>query len=66
MADNLRVDKLTILDGGDGEGLPNYVKNLSKSAITMLEQVENATGIDVAKLANAADDEGTDLPREMG
>lgn len=54
------------LDGGDGEGLPNYVKNLSKSAITMLEQVENATGIDVAKLANAADDEGTDLPREMG
>ena len=54
MADNLRVDKLTILDGGDGEGLPNYVKNLSKSAITMLEQVENATGIDIAKLADGS------------
>jgi flotillin len=65
MADNLRVDKLTILDGGDGEGLPNYVKNLSKSAITMLEQVENATGIDVARLANAADDGGAELPREI-
>jgi hypothetical protein len=59
------VDKLTILDGGDGEGLPNYVKNLSKSAITMLEQVENATGIDVARLANAADDGGAELPREI-
>jgi flotillin len=65
MADNLRVDKLTILDGGDGEGLPNYVKNLSKSAITMLEQVENATGIDVAKLARSADDGAADLPREI-
>ncbi|MEE8166045.1 MAG: SPFH domain-containing protein [Myxococcota bacterium] len=51
VADNLRVDKVTILDGGDGAGLPNYVKNLTKSAIAMLEQVENATGIDIAKLA---------------
>ena len=65
MADNLRVDKLTILDGGDGEGLPNYVKNLSKSAITMLEQVENATGIDVAKLAKGSGDGGADFPKEM-
>ena len=65
MADNLRVDKLTILDGGDGEGLPNYVKNLSKSAITMLEQVENATGIDVARLARSADDGSAALPREI-
>jgi hypothetical protein len=53
------------LDGGDGEGLPNYVKNLSKSAITMLEQVENATGIDVARLANTTDDGGAELPREI-
>lgn len=66
MADNLRVDKLTILDGGDGEGLPNYVKSLSKSAITMLEQVENATGIDVAKLAKGSGSRGADFPKEMG
>jgi flotillin len=66
MADNLRVDKLTILDGGDGEGLPNYVRNLSKSAITMLEQVENATGIDVARLAKGGGDDAADFPKEMG
>jgi flotillin len=65
MADNLRVDKLTILDGGDGEGLPNYVKNLSKSAITMLEQVENATGIDVAKLAKGSGRGQDGLPGEL-
>jgi flotillin len=66
MADNLRVDKLTILDSGDGEGLPNYVRNLSKSAITMLEQVENATGIDVARLAKGGGDGAADFPKEMG
>lgn len=66
MADNLRIDKLTILDGGDGEGLPNYIRNLSKSAITMLEQVENATGIDVAKLAKGGGDSGSEFPKEMG
>lgn len=66
MADNLRVDKLTILDSGDGEGLPNYVRNLSKSAIVMLEQVENATGIDVARLAKGGGDGAADLPKELG
>ncbi len=65
MADNLRVDKLTILDSGNGEGLPNYVRNLSKSAITMLEQVENATGIDVARLAKGGGDNAADFPKEM-
>jgi flotillin len=66
MADNLRVDKLTILDSGNGEGLPNYVRNLSKSAITMLEQVENATGINVARLAKGSGDGAADFPKEMG
>lgn len=30
VAKNLRVDKLTILDGGDGNGMPNYVHNLTQ------------------------------------
>ena len=51
VADNLRIEKLTILDGGDGDGLPTHVKNLTKSAVVMLEQMKNATGIDLAKLA---------------
>jgi flotillin len=51
VSENLRIDKLTILDGGSGEGLPAYVKNLTNSAVTMMEQVKNATGVDVTKLA---------------
>ncbi len=63
VSDNLRVDKLTILDGGNGEGLPTYVNNLGNSATVMLEQLENTTGIDLAKLARpGAGGSGADLP----
>jgi flotillin len=63
--DNLRVDKLTILDGGTGEGVPNYVKNLTNSAVTMLEQVKNATGLDLAKLAEGDKKVAPSLPKEL-
>jgi flotillin len=53
VAENLRIDKLTIVDGGDGEGLSNYVKNITKSAVTVMEQMENATGVDLAKLSES-------------
>lgn len=67
VADNLRVDKLTILDGGDGSGIPSYVNNLTGSAIAMLEQLKNATGIDVEKLAQGTTrDVSADVPKELG
>lgn len=69
VSDNLRVDKLTILDSGDGEGLPTYVKNLTNSAVTMLEQLRNATGVDLERLAMTAaerKDKATELPKETG
>ena len=67
VSDNLRVDKLTILDGGDGSGIPSYVNNITGSAITMLEQLKNATGIDIEKLAQGAGKgTNTDLPKELG
>jgi flotillin len=64
VSENLRIDKLTILDGGNGEGLPAYVKNLTNSAITVVEQMENATGVDIAKLAKRKGS-GTELPKEL-
>jgi flotillin len=66
VSDNLRVDKLTILDGGDGEGLPNYVKNLTNSGLVMLEQVKNATGVDLAKLAERQGGGTATIPKELG
>jgi len=66
LADNLRVDRLTILDGGDGEGLPNYVRNLTNSAVTMLEQIKNATGVDLADIAKRAGDSSEPkLPKDL-
>jgi len=66
VSENLRIDKLTILDGGNGEGLPTYVKNLTNSAVTLLEQVKNATGIDLAKLAESKGEGGKGLPPQLG
>jgi len=67
VADNLRVDKLTILDGGDGSGIPSYVNNLTGSAIAMLEQLKNATGIDIEKLAHGTTrNTSAEVPKELG
>jgi flotillin len=66
VADNLRIEKLTILDGGDGDGLPTHVKNLTKSAVVMLEQMKNATGVDLAKLATKTNGAPkADIPKEL-
>jgi len=68
IADNLHVEKLTILDGGNdggGEGLPNYVRNLTKSAVVLMEQLKNATGMDLTKLSEVhGEDQTTSLPPE--
>jgi flotillin len=67
IAENLNVDKLTIIDGGEGTGLPAYVKNVTNSAVVMLEQLRNATGIDLEKLAkNTSSKTGGELPKELG
>jgi flotillin len=65
VADNLRIDKLTILDGGNGEGVPAYVKNVTNSAVTILEQVRNATGIDLGQLAQKSEGAAAPLPKQM-
>lgn len=66
LSDNLRIDRLTILDSGDGEGLPNFVKNLTNSTVTVLEQIKNATGVDLTDLAKRADNGGDlKLPKDL-
>jgi flotillin len=66
IADNLHIEKLTILDGGEGgDGMPQYVSNLTNSAVALIEQLKNTTGIDVTKLGK--EDGGRpriDLPPE--
>ena len=55
------------MDSGDGAGIPGYVKNITNSAVVMMEQMKNATGVDLARIAKRAE-EGTseELPKELG
>jgi flotillin len=66
ISENLRIDKLTIVDGGSGNGLPTYVKNVTGSAVMMLEELKNATGIDLEKLAKGGEqDAAATLPKDL-
>ena len=66
ISDNLHIEKLTILDGAEGgEGMPNFIKNLTKSSITLIEQLKNATGIDITKLSDKnGENQNLNLPPE--
>ncbi|MFQ5768917.1 MAG: flotillin family protein [bacterium] len=69
VADNLHIEKLTILDSGNGNGLPTHVKNITGSVITILEQLKNATGLDLPGLlqnaANQKKKSGSEIPKEL-
>lgn len=54
ISDNLHIEKLTVLDSGNGNGLPNHVKNITGAAISVIEQLKNATGLDLPSLLNSA------------
>ena len=68
IADNLHIEKLTVLDSGNGNGIPTHVKNLTNSAVTILEQLNNATGLDLADLLKttfkANQKNNQDIPKE--
>ena len=50
VSDNLSIDKVTIVDSGDGHGMPNYVKGVTGSIVAIMEQIKNATGLDIPDL----------------
>ncbi|NIV92218.1 flotillin family protein [candidate division KSB1 bacterium] len=69
IADNLHIEKLTVLDSGNGNGLPNHVKNLTSSVVTIIEELKNTTGLDLPGLlqnaANKKASNGSELPKEL-
>jgi flotillin len=69
IADNLHIEKLTVLDSGNGNGLPTHVKNLTGTAVTILEQLKNATGLDLPGLLQNAGAKnkknGAEIPKEL-
>jgi len=50
LSDNLSIDKVTIVDSGDGRGMPAYVNGVAGSIVAIFEQIKNATGLDIAEI----------------
>ncbi len=48
--DNLQIDKVTILDGGDGNGIPAYVKGITGATSAFFEGIKSATGLDITEI----------------
>lgn len=50
--DNLHVERLTVLDsgGGNGGGLPEHVRGVTGSIVAVMEQLKNATGLDISEI----------------
>ncbi|MCI0417463.1 hypothetical protein L0222_32255, partial [bacterium] len=67
VADNLHIEKLTVLDSGNGNGISQHVRSVTGAAVAILEQVKAATGLDVpAILQNAADkNNGGKFPKQF-
>lgn len=47
VSENLSIEKLTIVDGGGNGGVPNLVRNLTGSVVSLMEGIKNATGLDI-------------------
>jgi flotillin len=47
MKDNLQIEKITILDQGDGNGFPAYVKGITGGVAGFFEGIKGATGLDI-------------------
>jgi flotillin len=53
IADNLSIDKVTVFDSGNGNGMPTYVKGVTGSVVAIMEQIKNATGLDIPEILRA-------------
>ncbi|MCX7678720.1 MAG: SPFH domain-containing protein [Spirochaetes bacterium] len=47
IAENLKIEKLVVLGNG---GIPNHVSDVTSTVITFLEQIRNATGVDLTRI----------------
>ena len=65
--DNLKIDRLTVVDGGGaGQGVPAVMSQIAGTTPALLESLKTSTGVDIAGLlrrasARSGADEETDL-----
>ncbi len=70
--DNLQIDKLTVVDSGQGTGVPSVFNQIAGSTPALLESLKASTGIDIAGMLSRAastpqaSPEDSDEPRPAG
>jgi flotillin len=47
VSENLAIEKVTVVDSGNGNGVPAYVRGVTGSIVAIFEQIKNATGLDI-------------------
>ena len=52
--DNLQIDKLTVVDSGQGTGVPSVFNQIAGSTPALLESLKASTGIDIAGMLSRA------------
>ena len=50
VSENLSIDKVTVIDSGNGNGMPAYVKGVTGSIVAIMEQIKNAVGLDIPEI----------------
>ena len=63
VSDNLAIDKVTIVDSGNGQGIPSYVKGVTGSIFAIFEQIKNATGLDIPEILQTRSKSAGDITR---
>ncbi len=52
--DNLQIDRLTVVDSGQGSGVPSVFNQIAGSTPALLESLKASTGIDIAGMLSHA------------
>lgn len=65
VADNLHIEKLTVVDSGNGNGIPQLVKGLTGSVVSIIEEIKTATGLDIPDLLSRKTEEASQIRNEI-
>lgn len=55
--DGIEIDKLTVIDSGEGTGVANTASQLPAAVIKLTEQIENATGVNILSRLGSGESE---------
>ncbi len=66
LSDNLQIEKLTVVDNGNGGGIPGLTRNFTGSVVSIMEELKNTIGLDIPDILNPNSKRGKrDVEKEL-